>query len=295
MKKIFLVFISLLTILLTGCNNDDKKADIITTLYPQYSITKEIVKDKLSVSLIIPTGSDGHHFTPTSKDLINIKNAKLFFYTSDSMEHWVKNISGNKIDLSLGLDNHEHHEHHEHDHHEHDHVHYFVSISNQIKMATTILTELKKIDPNNSSFYEENANELINNLTNIKDEFLSLNKPLTIYYVGHDVFSDFMHETDITVFSLMSSFTDEASITSKDLQTLINTIKNENISVIFYDSITMKETAETIKNDLNKDGYNVYIRPFHSFHNVSLEDYKNSKSIIKLWEENLNVIKEFYE
>ena len=90
MKKLILIFISLLTILLTGCDKNDKKADIITTLYPQYSITKEIVGNKLSVSLIVPIGADGHHFTPTSKDLINIKNAKLFLYTSDHMEHWVK-------------------------------------------------------------------------------------------------------------------------------------------------------------------------------------------------------------
>ncbi|NMA05663.1 MAG: zinc ABC transporter substrate-binding protein [Acholeplasmataceae bacterium] len=291
MKKIVLVFISILTLMLTSCNKNDKKADIITTLYPQYSIAKEIVGDKLTVSLIVPIGSDGHHFTPTSKDLIDIKNAKLFLYTSDSMEVWVKNISGNKVDLSLGLDVCEH----EHEHHQHDHVHYFVSISNQIKMTLTILEEIEKIDPNNSSFYEENATALINRLTIIKEEFLLLNKPLTIYYVGHDVFLDFTHETEINVFSLMSSFTDEASITSKDLQALINTIKNENISVIFYDSLTMKKTAKTIQNDLKKDGYSVEIRPFHSFHNVNLEDYKINKSITELWEENLNVIKEFYE
>ena len=288
MKKIVLVFISILTLMLTSCNKNDKKADIITTLYPQYSIAKEIVGDKLTVSLIVPIGSDGHHFTP-NKDELTLKYET--FLTSDSMEVWVKNISGNKVDLSLGLDVCEH----EHEHHQHDHVHYFVSISNQIKMTLTILEEIEKIDPNNSSFYEENATALINRLTIIKEEFLLLNKPLTIYYVGHDVFLDFTHETEINVFSLMSSFTDEASITSKDLQALINTIKNENISVIFYDSLTMKKTAKTIQNDFKEDGYSVEIRPFHSFHNVNLEDYKINKSITELWEENLNVIKEFYE
>lgn len=289
MKKIVLIFISLLTLVLTGCDNN-KKADIITTLYPQYSITKEIVSDKLSVSLLIPVGSDGHHFTPTSKDLINIKNAKLFLYTSNSMEHWAANISGNKVDLSLGLDIYEHGD----EHHEHDHVHYFVSISNQIKMALTILDEVKKIDPENANFYEENANALIDNLNILKDEFTSLTNT-TIYYVGHDVFLDFTHETNINVFSLMSSFTDEASITSKDLETMMNTITNENISVIYYDSLSMLETAKTIQKDLKVKGYNVEIRPFHSFHNIGLEDFKNGKSVCKLWEENLLVIKEFYE
>lgn len=289
MKKLVLLFISLLILTLTSCDNNNKKADIITTLYPQYSITKEIVGDKLSVSLLIPVGTDGHHFTPTSKDLINIKNAKLFLYTSNSMEHWAISINGNKIDLSLGLDI------CEDEHHEHDHVHYFVSISNQIKMAQTILNEIKKIDPDNGSFYEENTNALINDLTTVKNKFLALNKPLTIYYVGHDVFLDFTHETEIDVFSLMSSFTDEASITSKDLETMVNMIKSENIGVVYYNSLSMLETAKTIQRDLKAKGYNVEIKPFHSFHNVSLKDFKNSKSVSKLWEENLLVIKEFYE
>ncbi len=294
MKKIVLIFISLLTLLLTGCNKNDKKADIITTLYPQYSIANDIVGDKLSVSLIIPVGTDGHHFTPTSKDLIAIKEAKLFLYTSDKMEPWVKNIRGNKVDLSMGMLEHEEHLQELGHEHEHDHVHYFVSIFNQILMTNKILEEIIKIDPENETFYSDNAFNLINNLNNLKVQFELLNHH-TIYYVGHDVFSDFTYDVGINVFSLMSSFTDEASITSKNLQTLITTIKDNNIGVIFYDSLTMKKTAETIQSDLKKSGYNIEIRPFHSFHNVSLKDFNEKKSLNVLWHENLLVIKEFYE
>lgn len=288
MKKMVLFVLSLLTLTLFGCREVRKQPDVITTLYPQYSITQSIAKDKLHTSLIIPIGSDGHHFTPTSRDIIEIQKAKLFILTSYTMEPWAKNLKGNKLDLSVGLE-------HEHGHdHDHDDVHYFVSIDNQIHMTHAILEELIKVDSQNKTFYEENAQKLITDLTHIKQQFLNLGNP-TLYYIGHDVFESFSKESGITVHSLLSSFTDEANPTSKDIQTLMENIKRDNILVIYYDSLSMQELASTIKSDLADDGYNVSIRPFHSFHNVHLRDFHTNKTLADFWNENYEVLKEFYE
>jgi zinc transport system substrate-binding protein len=54
MKKFVLMFFVFLTLLtLTACG-EDKNADIVTTMFPQYDFARAIAGDKLSVSLLTP-------------------------------------------------------------------------------------------------------------------------------------------------------------------------------------------------------------------------------------------------
>lgn len=289
MKKMILTLIALLSLTLSGCRESIKQPDIIATLFPQYAITRTLIGDRnLHLTLIIPAGSDGHHFTPSSRDIMQINNAKLFLYTSDAMEPWVKNITANKIDLSHGLEDHAH----EHGH-DHDHVHYFVSIENQIHMTELILEGLIHIDPDNKAYYQANANKLISDLTDVLNQFKALGEGM-IHYLGHNVFDTFTDETQIEVYSLLSSFTDEANPTSQDLKAMIDSIKTNNIKVLYYDLLTMKDLALQIKKDLENDDYTITLYPLHSFHNVLQSDFNTIKSLADFWLENYEVIKKAY-
>jgi len=80
MKKIAF-FITLLAslIILASCTTS-KRADIVTTMFPQYDFASQIVGDKMTVSLLVPPGVEVHAYEATSKDMgRELKNAKSFY------------------------------------------------------------------------------------------------------------------------------------------------------------------------------------------------------------------------
>jgi len=130
MKKfVSILFVLFLGLVLVACGSD-KNADIVTTMFPQYDFARAIAGDKLTVSLLTPPGVEPHEFEASSKDMVAIKNAKLFIFTSLEMEPWINDPSAiggtNTVVLDLSqsytLAPHRHHGDHTHDHgHSHDH------------------------------------------------------------------------------------------------------------------------------------------------------------------------------
>ncbi|HLR36157.1 MAG TPA: zinc ABC transporter substrate-binding protein, partial [Tissierellales bacterium] len=98
-KGKFLISITILILILglvIGCNSVTKesannkegkeKIQIITTLFPQYDFTREIVKDKGEIDLLLPPGVEAHSYEPTPQDISKIKKADVFIYTGEYME-----------------------------------------------------------------------------------------------------------------------------------------------------------------------------------------------------------------
>ena len=63
----------------------DDKVDVVTTFYPMYEFTKNIVGDEGNVDLLIKAGTEVHDFQPSTKDIAKIQEADAFVYDDDSM------------------------------------------------------------------------------------------------------------------------------------------------------------------------------------------------------------------
>lgn len=159
-KLLFTASLLATSLLFAGCQstNDSENAaeneakkeklEIVTSFYPIYEFTKEIVGDEANVSMLIPASIEPHDWEPAAKDLELIQNADALVFNNENMETWIDEIQNTVdttnlaiIDASEGIEllpfsegAHEHdHSHegeaheHEHDHegevHEHDHDH----------------------------------------------------------------------------------------------------------------------------------------------------------------------------
>ena len=71
---------------------DNEKLHIVTTFYPMYEFTKNIVKDKAEVELLIPANMEPHDWEPTPKDMAAIQKADVFVYNSTYFETWVTKV-----------------------------------------------------------------------------------------------------------------------------------------------------------------------------------------------------------
>ncbi|WJY27565.1 metal ABC transporter substrate-binding protein [Sporosarcina trichiuri] len=128
-------------VFLGGCQQDvekqkaavdeghEAKLSIVTSFYPMYEFTKEVVGDNADVTMLIPASVEPHDWEPAAKDLKEIQDADALVYNNENMETWIHDIEGavgssvELIDASEGIEllpfTGEAHEH-EYDDHDHD-------------------------------------------------------------------------------------------------------------------------------------------------------------------------------
>ena len=92
MKKIIAIILIILTLLiLPGCTTDDENVDVYASIYPVYFITDYIVKDKLVVKQVYPTGADVHEYDPgNGRDIVKMSKAKIMFYIGADLEGFIE-------------------------------------------------------------------------------------------------------------------------------------------------------------------------------------------------------------
>ena len=82
--------------------NPTRKLNIVTSFYPMYAMTREVVGDLHEVRMI-NSGQGIHGFEPSAKDVAAIYDADIFIYHSVILESWTKNIArnldGHKVQL----------------------------------------------------------------------------------------------------------------------------------------------------------------------------------------------------
>jgi zinc transport system substrate-binding protein len=315
MKKIALLgFIWMLTLGLVACTNS-KKADIVTTMFPQYDFAKQIVGDLMTVSLLIPPGAEIHDYEATSQDMVAIKEAKLFIFTSFDIDTWIKDIDQLTDDDTLVLNLSESYtlsEHeHEHDHemevlstqieddHDHEHeneIHFWTDPTTVIQLIEAILEKVIEIDPENTAIYEENAHDYIHEIEELHhdiEEFLmsELYHDSTIYFAGHNAMGAFGERYHLNIVSLFEGFKPDADLTSSELILFVNEVKSSNTMYLFIEELVEPKAAEKIKSELAKENYNLSLLELHGYHNITKSQMEAGVTYRDLLEQNIENIK----
>ncbi|MFT4451236.1 metal ABC transporter substrate-binding protein [Parvimonas sp. G1425] len=146
-KKVFGLILAG-TVLITGCTAKTEKKDngentksklkVVTTIFPEYDITRAIAKDKIDLELMVKPGVDVHSFNPTPQDIKTVENADMFIYGGTDHDKWVETLTKsidmkNKKVVKLvdgikqleeeTVDGMKHEHNHDEKEHDHDHEH----------------------------------------------------------------------------------------------------------------------------------------------------------------------------
>lgn len=314
MKKIFfaigiIAIISLAIYALANVEqkskNNSEKLTVVTTLFPLYDFAKNIGQDKVEVSLLLPPGVEAHSFEPKPSDIIKINSAKIFVYTGEFMEPWAHDIieGADKkvkvVDASSGIElikeeaheyerEHEETNHNESEegHHHHGGVdpHIWLDFENAKIMAENIAEALSEVDPQNAAYYQNNLESYQSKLTRLDNAYkntLSTCESKTIIYGGHYAFGYLAKRYNLEYFAVQG-FSPNAEPTVKDMIALVEQIKKDNISYIFYEELTSPKIAETLAKETSAK-----LLLLNGAHNLTKEDYEAGASFIPLMEENL--------
>ena len=88
-KKIGLMLLVAFVLILTACGKSQSKngkLKVMTTFYPVYDFTKNIVGDEGTVDLLIGAGSEPHEYELSAKGRAMIQDSDVFVYENENME-----------------------------------------------------------------------------------------------------------------------------------------------------------------------------------------------------------------
>jgi zinc transport system substrate-binding protein len=280
---------------------------VTTTIYPLYSIAKEVGADKIKLQNLIPFGVEAHGFDPAPADMAKLSKSDLFITSSDAMEPWkdkiVKSlkIEQKVFDMSeyvklrtLQEDNDEHHEDekdkkgHKHEH-EHGGIdpHYWVSLNNYILMTESITKLFIEKDAENKDFYTQNSNNYLAKVKALKEKYDSTLSTCTNkkILVNHDAFGYFADDYGVKQYSI-SGMSPEDKPSAKQISELINLVKNEKINTVFFEEFASPKVAQTIAK-----ASNVKTDALRPAENITKEENKKGYGYLQIMEENLEKLK----
>lgn len=285
-------------------NSDSGKLSIITTFYPMYDFTKNIVGEKANVELLIPSTIEPHDWEPTPKDIASIQNADLFVFNSSEMETWVSDIKSSInndnvkfIEASTEITlkestNEESHETEEdnHDESEHSHEldpHVWLSPVLAQKEVEAITKALVEIDPDNEEYYRTNSLAYIEKLQELDNRYKTelANRSTDEFITQHTAFSYLAGEYGLSQIAIAGLSPEEEPSASK-LAELKSYAEEKELKVIYFEDLTSTKVAETLANELG-----IQTEVLYTLEGLSQEEQDEGKDYISVMEENLKQLK----
>ncbi len=279
MKKIFLFFFIVSTLVACNSEKKDKAGDVITvSILPQKTFVEKIAGDDFKVNVLIPRGSSPADYTLLPSQLKEITNSAVWFRIGYiGFEHaWKDKIAeANKtmkvVDLSEGLDliaeSVEQHGNHVHMNGIDPHI--WLSPHLVKKMAQKIYDELSMLKPEKSAEYKGNYLRFVKEIDRLNIEIKNKLRPFEgrKFIVFHPSLTYFARDYGLLQYSLE---TDGKEPTPQQLASVVDMAKNENIKVIYIQDEFDRENARVFAEEIK--GIIVQVRPLDSAWEENLKE-----------------------
>lgn len=295
MKKILIfLMVSVMSIVAYGI-------EVSTTIFPIYDAVRVIGGDRVNVNLLVKPGVEPHSFEPSPRDIARINNSDIFLYLDDSMETWIdkfkKNIDIETVKTAKGIELYEvdDDEHgHDHNHHKHSYdPHIWLDPILYIKVVQNVTEELIRIDPQNKEYYSKNLLDYEKQLNKLNEDIVEVvdsSKYKKIIYAGHFSFGYFTKRYELEYVTAYKNTSPNANIGPRDLQKIIEEIKNSGQKFIYQETLVNDKTAKLISSETNTE-----ILLLHQLGGISKKEMESESSYIELMRDNLENIKKGLE
>ncbi len=284
---------SFLIYLLQTTNNQPPKVvtknprlQIVTSFYPLYFFTTQIVQDKADVHNVTPAGAEPHDYEPTIKDITNIENSQLLIINGNKFEAWAENIiniiDGKTLTIinmgeSLAKQNLIEKNIQTRD------PHFWLSPKLAKHEIEIILQNLITIDPVNFQYYNDNSKLLLDKLSSLNNQFkigLSNCQKKEIV-TSHAAFGYLASDYGLNQTAISGLSPDEEP-SPKKIAEIANFAKNKQIRYIFFESLISPKLADTIAKEIGAK--TLLLNPIEG---ITEEDIKNGKTYFTEMQNNL--------
>ena len=336
MKKIIAAATALLVAagMFTGCGASEKptaqgdKLKIVTTIFPEYDWTREILGDqseRAEVTMLLDNGVDLHSYQPTADDLIKIAECDLFIYVGGESDGWVESALAstsnpdraviNLIDTlgdSVKLEEvvegmqeteHDHEEDEEHAHdadEEHTDAdeqeaetdeHVWLSLRNAQAVCQKIAEKLGELDPEHEQAYTDNALAYIDKLVALDAKYqaaVDAANKKTLVFGGRFPFRYLTEDYGLNYYAAFGGCSAETEASFETIRFLAEKTDALGLSHVLTIENPNHKIAETVV--ANTSGKNQQVLSMDSMQSVTSKDVAAGATYLSIMEHNLEVL-----
>lgn len=296
---ILVLLLACLTV--TGCVDKPRPAAdrplVMTSLFPLYDFTRAIVGERMEVRLLVPPGSEPHHFEPRPDDIAQLTKAALLVYSGPDMEPWVERIRSNP-DLArlvtvqasrgvammqvAGTGGHEHDGQRHNGHRVDPHV--WLDFGNAARMVDTIVSAVTERDPAFAAGYRANGDALKVRLQELDQRYrtgLADCRSRTLLHGGHYAFGYLAQRYGLQ-YRAAVGVSAEAEPSPRQLARLVQEIRGSGLQAVFSEELLSPRLAQTLAAETGAQ-----VLQLHGAHTVTRSQLAEGISFIGLMDRNL--------
>ena len=296
--------------------NTDRKLNIVTTIFPEYDWTREILGDRMDdvdLTMLLDNGTDLHSFQPAVKDIMKVSSCDLLIYVGGESDQWIedalestKNKNMKTINLMEvlgdtikeeetveGMQGSEHeHDHEDEDEKEYD-EHVWTSMRNASVICDAIAETLEEMDPENKEVYASNAADYQAELSKLDAEYqntVDSAKQNTLLFADRFPFRYLVDDYGLNYYAAFSGCSAESEASFKTVTFLAGKLDELGLKTVLTIEKSDDRIAQTvIENTETKDQK---ILELNSMQSITSDEIKDGVTYLSVMEDNLDVLKE---
>lgn len=247
----------------TSSNATNGKLPVSVTFEAMAEFVQAVGKEKVSITTIIPDGTEPHDFEPKVKDLVTLSNAKVFVYNGMGMETWVPKAiqsANNKslvaVEASSGVESLKSTEKSESGQYD---PHVWISLKGAQTEVKNIANGLMKADAKNKDYYAANAQAFETQLQQLYDTYAAKfqTAPRKDFVTGHAAFGYLCRDFGLQQNSVEDVFASGEPSASK-LSGLVNYCKTNNVKTIFVEDMVSPAVSKTLAKEVGAQAKTIY-------------------------------------
>jgi zinc transport system substrate-binding protein len=229
------------------------KLQIVASFYPMYFFAFQIGGNKVNVMNITPAAAEPHDYEPTTQDIVVINQSKMLILNGGKLEPWGDKIKDQLqgtnvliVTAGNGLANKQLSENGQ----TIQDPHIWLDPVLARKEVTNIEEGFEKIDPASKAYYQANANKLEKELDQLNSEYKSglSSCQKKDFVTSHAAFGYLATQYGINQVAISGVSPDEEP-SSQKLAEITQLVKQQNIKIIFFESLVSPKLSETIANE----------------------------------------------
>lgn len=316
------ILLALTTSMFAAKAKKSDKLKVVTTIFPEYDWTREIIGDKASnveLTLLLGNGVDLHSYQPSIQDIAKISTADIFIYVGGESDGWVKDalknatnknmkvinlmetlgdkVKAEEIKEGMQAEEEEEHEHHHDGDHDEDEVEYdehvWLSLRNAKILCAEIAAALSAKDPATATAYKANLASYTARLDALDAKYAAAVKAgskNTILFGDRFPFRYFVEDYGLDYFAAFVGCSAETEASFETVIFLSKKVDELGLnSVLKIESGDGKIARTIIQNTRKK---NARVLTLDSIQSTTLKQAKAGTTYLSIMEDNLKVLEE---
>jgi ABC-type Zn uptake system ZnuABC Zn-binding protein ZnuA len=244
-----------------------ERLQVVATTSIIGDVAAQVAGDAVQLTTLMAAGQDPHGFSPSAAQLTAVANAHVIFINGWDLEEGLlrdlENISEGRVPLlpvSAGVEPlyfEEDDDDHGDDDHDHGPIdpHTWFDVTNVMQWVDNLVRVLSDLDPANADLYHRNGDAYLEELraleAYVRERAATAPADRRKLVTNHDALGYFTRAYDFEVVgTVIPGASTLAEPSARDLATLVETMRQEQICVVFVETIASDRLAQVVAGEL---------------------------------------------